>query len=130
MGSPADGFVRLLEAPDAVEAELARNLLGSVGIPSMLHGQDRDLAELGQASHMRISRPDLYVPAEDLDRARTLLDETWDRSALTEEMAVDAPSAEPASRPIPRAAWKFLFVAGLVVAILLTCQRLLASRSS
>jgi hypothetical protein len=77
MGAPADGFVRLLEAPDAVEAELARGLLESAGIPALLHGQDRDLAELGAAIHMRISRPDVYVPAAELERARRVLDEAW-----------------------------------------------------
>ena len=77
MGVPADGFARLLEAPDAIEAELARNLLASAGIPTLLHGQDRDLAELGAAIHMRISRPDVYVPAAELERARRVLEEAW-----------------------------------------------------
>ena len=124
MGSPGSGFVRLLEAPDAVEADLARSLLESAGIPSMVHGQDRDLAELGQAVHMRISRPDLYVPAEDLDRARALLAEAWDEDAVTEETAVGDPVAEPPKKSIPPLVFRALFVVGLVFAILLTYLRL------
>ena len=129
MGVPADGFVRLLEAPDAVEAELARELLQSVGIPSMLHGQDRDLAELGQAIHMRISRPDVYVPAAELERARRLLDEAWDRSALSDELALAPPreaATTSAARQAPTWFFRLVFVAAIVIAILLSYRKLVA----
>jgi hypothetical protein len=129
MGAPADGFVRLLAAPDAVEAELARDLLASEGIPSMLHGQDRDLAELGQAIHMRISRPDVYVPAPELERARRLLVETWDRDALSDEIALATPGAETAtSSPRPMSTWflRLLFVAAIVVAVVVSYRKLVA----
>jgi Putative prokaryotic signal transducing protein len=129
MGGPADGFVRLLAAPDAVEAELARDLLRSAGIPSLLHGQDRDLAELGQAIHMRISRPDVYVPAAELERARNVLAEAWDESALTDELAMSTPRAEtPASSARPRPTWFFrgLFVAAIVIAIVVSYRKLVA----
>ena len=130
MGAPADGFVRLLAAPDAVEAELARELLASAGIPALLHGQDRDLAELGQAIHMRISRPDVYVPAADLERARRLLDEAWDRSALSDEIALAAPREELERRPIPTKLPRVLFVVLLVIALLVTFERLLLHRGA
>jgi len=129
MGARANGFVRLLEAPDAVEAELARELLSSAGIPTMLHGQDRDFAELGQAVHMRISRPDVYVPAPDLERARRLLDETWDPNALSDELALAAPSeaaTTSAARPRPTWFFRLLFVAAVVIAILLSYRKLVA----
>jgi hypothetical protein len=70
-------FDLLLAAPDPVEADLARNLLQAAGIPSLLQGQDRDLAELGSSSHSAISRPDLYVPKGALERARAILREAW-----------------------------------------------------
>jgi hypothetical protein len=130
MGAPADGFVRLLEAPDAIEAELARDLLRSAGIPSMVHGQDRDLAELGQAIHMRISRPDVYVPAADLERARGILAEAWDESALTDELALSARRDEPVPRPVRTILPRVLFVAVLVIVLVITFQRLIASRGA
>ena len=77
MKSPRQEFDLLLEAPDPVEADLARELLASEKIPSLLHGQDRDFAELGAASHATISRPDLYVPKGTLERARAILREAW-----------------------------------------------------
>ncbi len=77
MSSFREEFGLLLAAPDPVEAELARNLLQTAGIPSMLQGQDRDLAELGASSHAAIARPDLYVPKTALERARAILREAW-----------------------------------------------------
>jgi hypothetical protein len=77
MTSIRDDFALLLPAPDPVEADLARNLLEAEGIPSLLQGQDRDLAELGASSHSSVSRPDLYVPKAALERARQILREAW-----------------------------------------------------
>lgn len=77
MASPAEDFALLLAAPDAVEAELAVNLLEAAGIPSLLHGQDRDFAELGHAVHLAVGRPDLYVPRAALEDARRVLEEAW-----------------------------------------------------
>jgi hypothetical protein len=79
VNSPRSEFALLLAAPDPIEADLARNLLSTAGIPSLLHGQDRDFAELGAAAHMGISRPDLLVPKSALGRARELLAEAWGR---------------------------------------------------
>ena len=69
--------VVLLFAPDPVKGELARNLLKEAGIPSMFHGPDRDVAELGAAVHMSFTRPDLLVPASALDEARAVLMRAW-----------------------------------------------------
>lgn len=117
MSSPGRDFAVLLAAPDPVEAEMARDLLAERGIPSMLHGQDRDLAELGHAGHLAVARPDLYVPASALERARALLDEVWDRSALNDEIAM---AASPEAQLAPRAAaWpvgRMVLVALLVLA--------------
>jgi len=77
MPAPLHKFDLLLAAPDAVEAELARGILAAHGIPCLLHGQDRDFAELGCAAHRVASRPDLYVPKGAGERARALLDEAW-----------------------------------------------------
>ena len=77
MISIRDDFALLLAAPDPVEADLARNLLDAAGIPSLLQGQDRDLAELGSSSHSAIARPDLFVPKAALERARSILRQAW-----------------------------------------------------
>jgi hypothetical protein len=69
--------VVLLSAPNPVEAELARSLLKEAGIPSIFHGPDRDVAELGSAVHMAFTRPDLLVPAAALEAARAVLSEAW-----------------------------------------------------
>ena len=69
--------VVLLSAPDPVKAELARNLLEAAGIPSVFHGPDMDMAELGVAAHMSFTRPDLLVPLAALEAARAVLEEAW-----------------------------------------------------
>lgn len=85
MSSTRSDFALLLAAPDPVEADLARGLLAAAGIPCMLHGQDRDLAELGAASHMGIARPDVLVPKAALSRAREVLDEAWGAGPIPDE---------------------------------------------
>ena len=77
MTKPSDEYELLLAAPDAVEAKLAQNLLEIAGIPSMLHGMDRDFAELGAAVHMAVARLDLYVPKGALEAAQAVLREAW-----------------------------------------------------
>ena len=78
MSSPEDRTpVVLLSAPDPVKGELARGLLEEAGIPSMFHGPDRDVAELGTAIHMAFTRPDLLVPASALKDARAILVQAW-----------------------------------------------------
>lgn len=73
MTGPREEFALLLAAPHPVRAELARNVLQEAGIPALLHGQDRDFAELGAQVHMALARPDLYVPKAALERARAVL---------------------------------------------------------
>jgi len=69
--------VVLLSAPDPVKGELARGLLEEAGIPSVFHGPDRDVAELGTAVHMAFTRPDLLVPASAVEDAREVLRRAW-----------------------------------------------------
>jgi len=77
MTSPTDEYALLLAAPTATEAGLAKNLLAAAGIPCLLHGQDRDFAELGAAVHMSVARPDVFVPKAAFAEAKRLLDEAW-----------------------------------------------------
>lgn len=77
MTDPYHEFDLLLEAPSATNAKLAQNLLEEAGIPSMLHGQDRDFAELGEAVHMNVARPDVLVPKGSLPEARKVLTDAW-----------------------------------------------------
>jgi Putative prokaryotic signal transducing protein len=73
----ATDFDLLLEAVDPVTAELARGLLAEAGIPSLIHNQDFDVAELGTAVHHAVRHPDLYVPKGMREQAQTVLDEAW-----------------------------------------------------
>ena len=73
--------VVLLSAPDPVKGELARGLLEEAGIPSIFHGPDRDVAELGTAVHMAFTRPDLLVPASAVEDAREVLRRAWGEEA-------------------------------------------------
>jgi len=82
MSKPADEYALLIAAASPVDAELARNLLEQEGIPVLLHALDRDVAELGTAVHMALSRPDVYVPKEALDRAVTIIRGAWEDFAL------------------------------------------------
>jgi len=77
MSTPEEDFALLLAAPSATDAKLACNLLEQAGIPSVTHGQDRDFAELGQAVHMSVARPDVFVPKAALTDARKVLEDAW-----------------------------------------------------
>ena len=77
MTKPSDEYDLLLAAPAAIQAKLAQNLLEVAGIPSLLHGMDRDYAELGAAVHMAVARHDLYVPKGALEAAQAVLEEAW-----------------------------------------------------
>ena len=67
----------LLDTVDPVTADLARSLLKEAGIPSLLHGPDFDVAELGTAAHQTLRGTSVYVPRGALERARAVLDEAW-----------------------------------------------------
>lgn len=70
------GYELLLEAPTAVDAALAQELLESRGIPSVMHGVDRYSVAYG-ASAQELFRPDLLVPKGRREEARAILDEAW-----------------------------------------------------
>ena len=83
---------RLLTSPDPIEAEIASELLREHGIPSISDRVPETFATLGYTTIER-ARPDLLVPADALDRAREILREAWDPSALTDEVALASPAA-------------------------------------
>ena len=74
---PESEFDLLLEAPSATDAKLAQNLLEAAGIPSVLHGHDRDFAELCEAVHMNVAHPNVLVPKGALPEARKVLEDAW-----------------------------------------------------
>jgi hypothetical protein len=119
MSSPRDEFDLLLEAPTSVEADMAREILAQRGIPTFLHGKDRDLAELGAAIHSAYTQPDLFVPKGRRAEARAILDEAWDKSALSDEVALAAPKEdEPLAPPAPsRKFWGYVFGVVLLIAV-------------
>lgn len=123
MGSPKTEFDLLLEAPEPVEAQMAQDLLARAGIPSMMHGADRDMADLGYATHSVIMRRDLFVPKGARERALSILQEAWDRDALTDEMALSAelePAVPQASSRGHGRAWRWLVLAALVSIVVFT----------
>jgi hypothetical protein len=77
MGRPSDDYALLIEAVEPIELDLALGLLEQAGIPTLVHGGDFDLAELGLAAHNATRRPNLYVPHLLRGRARAVLDEAW-----------------------------------------------------
>jgi hypothetical protein len=118
MGSPRADFDLLLEAPTSVEADMARELLQRAGIPTYLHGRDRDLAELGAAIHNGLTRPDLFVPKGRRDEAEAVLKSAWDASALSDEVALSVPAEEPPpSRELSTRFWPIAVGAALILAV-------------
>jgi len=77
-----DEFDTVLRAVDYVEGELARELLESAGIPSLVHGADFDVAELGVVSHAQIRHADLLVPRGAHASARAVLVAAWGEEAV------------------------------------------------
>src|ERR1700741_3848197 len=118
MSSTRADFALLLASPDPVEADLARDLLSSEGIPSMLHGQDRDLAEMGAASHDGISRPDLLVPKSAFERAREVLSEAWGDQPLADEDPLASRRMAATSRLSTFLWFVLLFVLPILLTIL------------
>jgi hypothetical protein len=89
MGTMYDDYDLLLEAPDATEAALAKDLLEEAGIPSLLAGRDRAIADLGSAAHNMLTQPDLFVPKGMRAQAQAVLDRSWSTEPLPEDVAVD-----------------------------------------
>lgn len=123
MASPLTEFDLLLEAPDSFVAEMAREVLSQSGIPTYMHGRDRDLAELGRVVHNSLTRPDLYVPKGCFEKARGILDAAWDESALSDDLALATPMEDEEPRRLQpgsrRRVWMYLIFALLVVAVVL-----------
>ena len=92
MGRPRDDFDLLLKAPHPVEAEVARGMLAEAGIPTLVHGADFDLAELG-AAHALLRRADVYVPRGERSRARAVLSEAGFAEPLAVEPGEDVERA-------------------------------------
>lgn len=67
----------LLDTVDKITADLAQGLLSAAGIPSLLHGPDFDMAELGTAAHQTLRGVSVYVPKGARERAQAVLDEAW-----------------------------------------------------
>ena len=82
MPTPDEDFAQLLDSSNAVEIDLARNLLEAAGIPSLTTGPDFDIAELGVASHMASRGASLYVTRDRLDEARGVLREAWGHAGV------------------------------------------------
>ncbi len=95
MAGPGQDFARLLAGAGPVESALAAQLLDAAGIPSLVHGPDFDVAELGVAAHQTLRGADLYVPRSALERARQVLDEAWGEGATA------PPPADPGARDAP-----------------------------
>lgn len=77
MKSPAEEHDLLLDTVDKTTADLARNLLKGAGIPTLLHGPDFDVAELGVAAHRSSRGVSVYVPKGMREQAQAVLDEAW-----------------------------------------------------
>ena len=99
MTAPSEEYSLLIAAATPVDAELAKSLLEAEGIPCLFHAQDRDFAELGEAVHMAISRPDVYVPNAALDSNRA--SNPVPMCLRTASTMVNLPPDTPALRPAP-----------------------------
>ncbi len=82
-----DEYAPLLEGANAIEAQMAKNLLTEAGIPCFLHGQDFDVAELGQAAHDMIRGTTVFVPPSALESARAVLEGAWGKDKGNDEEA-------------------------------------------
>lgn len=72
-----EDFALVLEGLNRIEVDLAKGLLESAGIPAMAHGPDFDWIELGRA-HDDVRGLDLYVPKDAYERAKEILDASWE----------------------------------------------------
>jgi hypothetical protein len=77
MTSPAGEHDLLLDTVDKTTADLARSLLQAAGIPTLFHGPDFDVAELGAAAHQTARGVSVYVPNGAREKAQAVLDEAW-----------------------------------------------------
>jgi hypothetical protein len=77
MSSIEKDHAQLLDTVSKVTADLACEILKGAGIPTLQHGPDFDMAELGSAAHDSARGVSVFVPHSALDRAREILAETW-----------------------------------------------------
>jgi hypothetical protein len=123
MGSKNSEFDLLLEAPDSTTAKLAQDVLEQAGIPSMLAENASDTIHHAYGLRSLDARPNLFVPKGQRDRALSLLRETWDREALTDEIALSAAGESVAAPPVTSrkiGAWGWLVVTVIVLILVLT----------
>lgn len=88
-------FAVLLEGINGMQAGMAASLLEDVGIPTMQHGPDFDVAELGSATHSMLRGTSLLVPHSALTRARKVLDDAGWGVALDADEDGSDPPADP-----------------------------------
>ena len=67
----------LLDSVDQVTADLACSLLDGAGIPTLKHGPDFDVAELGVAAHTAVRGISVFVPTSAHAAARDVLVGAW-----------------------------------------------------
>lgn len=84
MGRNDEDFALLLDGINTVEANLAHGLLEGARIPSLRHGPDFDVAELGRAAHDNLRGTSLFVPREALERAVAVLEAAWGAERVQE----------------------------------------------
>jgi len=80
MPPSADDHDLLLDTVDKTTADLAKSLLEAAGIPTLFHGPDFDVAELGAAAHQTSRGVSVYVPKGASERAQAVLDAAWGSS--------------------------------------------------
>ncbi|MCZ6598507.1 MAG: DUF2007 domain-containing protein [Planctomycetota bacterium] len=79
MGRLDEDYALLLDNVDSIQANLARNLLDSAGIPSFadeLTPHVPGYFAMGFTARMRV-----FVRHEDVEKAQLLLDKVWDGEA-------------------------------------------------
>jgi hypothetical protein len=86
-------FAVLLEGINGMQAGMAASLLEDVGIPTMQHGPDFDVAELGSATHSMLRGTSLLVPHSALTRAKKVLDDAgWGVALDADEDGSESPA--------------------------------------
>lgn len=82
MSSIEKDYALLLDTVTKVTADLACDVLKGSGIPTLQHGPDFDVAELGSAAHDFTRGVSVFVPNSAVERARAVLAETWGEEGL------------------------------------------------
>ncbi len=84
-------YAPVLEGVDRIIGEMAKNVLSEAGIPSLLHGPDFDMAELGAYAHSAVRGLTVFVPRNAEARAKEVLGDTFGDPAKQADPD-DAPS--------------------------------------